>query len=76
MEFQDIPDIQSQLESNGNNNSTSLPPLVSDMSSNFLSKCIDINKYGIIYAGAQKNSGISGVTVVIGRGYASMHTTM
>ena len=40
-------------------------PLVSDMSSNILSKPIPIAKYGIIYAGAQKNMGPSGVTVVI-----------
>ncbi|GFR51882.1 hypothetical protein Agub_g14361 [Astrephomene gubernaculifera] len=39
--------------------------LVSDMSSNFISKPIDVSKYGIIYAGAQKNVGPSGVTIVI-----------
>lgn len=37
------------------------------MSSNFLSKPIDVSKYGLIYAGAQKNSGIAGVTVIIVR---------
>lgn len=42
-------------------------PLVSDMSSNILSQPIDINKYGLIYAGAQKNIGPAGVTVVIVR---------
>src|SRR5438874_3435653 len=42
-------------------------PLVSDMSSNILSKPIPIEKYGLIYAGAQKNMGPSGVTVVIMR---------
>jgi phosphoserine aminotransferase len=41
------------------------PILVADMSSNFLSKPIDISKYGLIYAGAQKNSGIAGVAIVI-----------
>ena len=40
-------------------------PLVCDMSSNILSKAVDISKYGIIYAGAQKNIGASGLTVVI-----------
>ena len=40
-------------------------PLVADMSSNILSKPIPIEKYGLIYAGAQKNMGPSGVTVVI-----------
>ncbi|MFH1198076.1 MAG: 3-phosphoserine/phosphohydroxythreonine transaminase [bacterium] len=40
-------------------------PLVCDASSDFLHKKIDINKYGLIYAGAQKNIGPSGVTVVI-----------
>lgn len=40
-------------------------PLVCDASSDILHKKIDVNKYGIIYAGAQKNIGPSGVTVVI-----------
>ena len=40
-------------------------PLVCDASSDILSKKIDVNKYGIIYAGAQKNMGPSGVTLVI-----------
>ncbi|MEK5332266.1 MULTISPECIES: 3-phosphoserine/phosphohydroxythreonine transaminase [unclassified Lysinibacillus] len=40
-------------------------PLVADMSSDILSKPVDISKFGIIYAGAQKNLGPSGVTVVI-----------
>lgn len=42
-------------------------PLVADMSSNILSKPIDVSQYGIIYAGAQKNMGQSGITVVIVR---------
>lgn len=42
-------------------------PIVADMSSNILSKKIDINDYGLIYAGAQKNIGPSGLTVVIVR---------
>ncbi len=40
-------------------------PLLADMSSDILSKKIDISKFGMIYAGAQKNLGPSGVTVVI-----------
>lgn len=40
-------------------------PLVCDASSDFLHKKLDVSKYGIIYAGAQKNLGPSGVTVVI-----------
>jgi phosphoserine aminotransferase len=42
-------------------------PLVCDASSNFLSKPINIDKYALIYAGAQKNLGPAGVTVVIVR---------
>jgi phosphoserine aminotransferase len=40
-------------------------PLVTDASSNILSRTIDVNKYALIYAGAQKNMGPSGVTLVI-----------
>jgi len=42
-------------------------PLVCDASSDFLHKKIDINKYGIIYAGAQKNAGPAGLTIVVVR---------
>ena len=42
-------------------------PLVADMSSNILSRPIDVSRYGLIYAGAQKNIGPAGVTVVIVR---------
>ncbi|QCI17132.1 3-phosphoserine/phosphohydroxythreonine transaminase [Buchnera aphidicola (Aphis helianthi)] len=49
--------------------------VVGDFSSYILSRSIDINKYGLIYAGAQKNIGPSGITIVIIRkdliGYAS-----
>ena len=38
---------------------------MSDMSSDFLSKPVDVSKYGLIYAGAQKNFGPAGLTVVI-----------
>jgi phosphoserine aminotransferase len=40
-------------------------PVVCDASSNILSKPVDIEKYALIYAGAQKNIGPSGVTVVV-----------
>ena len=42
-------------------------PLVADMSSTILSSPIDVDKYGIIYAGAQKNIGPAGLTIVIVR---------
>jgi phosphoserine aminotransferase len=42
-------------------------PLVADMSSCILSRPIDVSKYGLIYAGAQKNIGPAGLTVVIVR---------
>jgi phosphoserine aminotransferase len=40
-------------------------PLVCDMSSNIISEEIDVSKYGLIYAGAQKNIGPAGLTIVI-----------
>lgn len=40
-------------------------PLVADMSSNILSEVYDVSKFGLIYAGAQKNMGPAGLTVVI-----------
>ncbi|XP_048750744.2 phosphoserine aminotransferase-like [Ostrea edulis] len=52
VEFSDIPDP------NG-------IPLVCDMSSNILSKPFDVSKFGVIFAGAQKNMGCAGVTLVI-----------
>lgn len=54
MEFKSAPDVGSTL-------------LVADMSSNFCSKAVDVSKFGLIYAGAQKNIGPSGVTVYIVR---------
>ena len=42
-------------------------PLVADMSSTILSRPIDVNKFGLIYAGAQKNIGPAGLTIVIVR---------
>lgn len=40
-------------------------PLIADASSNILSRVVDVDKYAVIYAGAQKNMGPSGVTLVI-----------
>jgi phosphoserine aminotransferase len=54
VEFQYTPDVGSV-------------PLVSDMTSNFLTRPIDIAKHGVVYAGAQKNFGPSGFVVVIVR---------
>jgi phosphoserine aminotransferase len=57
-------------------------PLVCDASSDILSKPIDVNKYGLIYAGAQKNIGPSGVVLVIirkdllERSQDSLHTML
>ena len=42
-------------------------PLVADMSSHILSRPVDVSKYGLIYAGAQKNIGPAGLTIVIVR---------
>ena len=42
-------------------------PLVADMSSSILSRPVDVSKYGAIYAGAQKNIGPAGLTIVIVR---------
>ena len=54
VEFQDIPD-------------TGKVPLVADMSSTILSRPIDVSRFGLIYAGAQKNIGPAGLTIVIVR---------
>jgi len=53
VEFQTVPDVK--------------VPLVVDHSSNFMSKPIDFTKHACIYAGAQKNIGPAGVTIVIVR---------
>ena len=46
---------------------TTKAPLVADMSSNILSEEVDVTKFGVIYAGAQKNIAPAGVTIVIAR---------
>lgn len=43
-------------------------PLIADMSSTILSRPLDVSRFGLIYASAQKNIGPSGITVVIVRG--------
>ncbi len=52
VEFHDTPDVGEV-------------PLIADMSSNILSRPVDVSRYGIIYAGAQKNIGPSGLVIVI-----------
>ena len=42
-------------------------PLVSDMSSHILSRPVDVSKYGLIYAGSQKNAGTAGTAIIIVR---------
>ena len=46
---------------------TGATPLVADMSSTILSRPMDVSKFGLIYAGAQKNIGPAGLTIVIVR---------
>ncbi|HRI17096.1 MAG TPA: 3-phosphoserine/phosphohydroxythreonine transaminase [Burkholderiaceae bacterium] len=46
---------------------TGAVPLVADMSSNIMSRPIDVSRYGLIYGGAQKNIGPAGATIVIVR---------
>lgn len=53
VEFHWIPDVE--------------VPLVADMSSNILSRPIDVSRFGVIYAGAQKNIGPAGLAIVIVR---------
>ncbi|XP_068785145.1 centrosomal protein of 78 kDa isoform X3 [Struthio camelus] len=54
VEFDFVPDVKGAV-------------LVCDMSSNFLSRPVDVSKFGVIFAGAQKNVGCAGATVVIVR---------
>ena len=52
VEFHDVPDVGDV-------------PLVADMSSNILSEPVDVSRFGLIYAGAQKNIGPSGLVVMV-----------
>jgi phosphoserine aminotransferase len=54
LEFHDVPDVGSV-------------PLVADMSSTILSRPLDVRKFGLIYAGAQKNIGPAGLVLMIVR---------
>jgi phosphoserine aminotransferase len=55
VEFHDVPGIGKDI------------PLVADASSHILSRPLDVSKFGLIYAGAQKNIGPAGLTIVIVR---------
>ncbi len=55
VEFNFVPTVQDDV------------PLVADMSSHILSRVIDVSKYGVIFAGAQKNIGPAGLTLLIVR---------
>lgn len=54
IEFVDVPDTHGV-------------PIVADMSSHILSRPVDVSKYGVIYAGAQKNIGPAGLCIVVVR---------
>ena len=54
VEFHEIPEVSDA-------------PIAADMSSTLLSRPVDVNRFGLIYAGAQKNIGPAGLTVVIVR---------
>jgi len=54
IEYHEIPDVGSV-------------PLVADVSSNILSRPLDVSKFGLLYGGAQKNIGPAGLTIVIVR---------
>jgi phosphoserine aminotransferase len=55
VEYDFVPEVQGDV------------PLVADMSSHILSRVVDVSKYGVIFAGAQKNIGPAGLTLVIVR---------
>ena len=55
VEYHSIPNVEKDI------------PLVADASSHFLSRPLDVSKFGLIYAGAQKNAGPAGLTFVIVR---------
>ncbi len=58
LEYQYTPDVAAE---------TNNAPIVADMSSHILSRVVDVSKYGVIFAGAQKNIGPAGLTLVIVR---------
>ncbi|EXJ79802.1 phosphoserine aminotransferase [Capronia epimyces CBS 606.96] len=60
----EFPGFPKSLESTGGSEDDERI-VVADMSSNFLSRKIDVRKFGVIFGGAQKNLGITGITVII-----------
>ncbi|KAI9728715.1 MAG: Phosphoserine transaminase [Chrysothrix sp. TS-e1954] len=60
----EFPSFPKSLESKGQDHDRLV---VADMSSNFLSRKIDVSKYAVIFGGAQKNVGSTGITIVIVR---------
>jgi phosphoserine aminotransferase len=55
VEYHSLPQLKSEV------------PVVADASSHFLSRPLDVSKFGLIYAGAQKNAGPAGLTIVLVR---------
>ena len=53
MEFASVPEVGDKT-------------LVADVSSNFITRPIDVSKFGLLFAGVQKNVGCAGLTVAIG----------
>ena len=64
VEFQAFP---KRLEPQDHDDEEDERLIVADMSSNFLSRRIDVRKYAVIFGGAQKNVGVTGITIVIVR---------
>ncbi|KZF21392.1 aminotransferase, class V family protein [Xylona heveae TC161] len=62
----EFPSFPKSLESQTGDEADG-PVVVADMSSNFLSRRVDVAKYGVIFAGAQKNVGVAGITIAIVR---------
>jgi phosphoserine aminotransferase len=62
----EFPAFPSSLEAQPEDNADIDPPLVvADMSSNFISRKVDVKRYAVIFGGAQKNVGNAGITIVI-----------
>ncbi|KAI9813827.1 MAG: Phosphoserine transaminase [Pycnora praestabilis] len=62
----EFPSFPESLEAKGDNEEDE-PLVVADMSSNFISRRVDVKKFAVIFGGAQKNVGITGVTLIIVR---------
>lgn len=61
----EFPAFPKCLEPQGADNEEDERIVVADMSSNFLSRKVDVRKYSVIFGGAQKNVGVTGITIVI-----------